>query len=355
LGFLRRNVDTPLGDGRGSTRRTLPMHLSKEDITVVVTVHRRLDYLRTAIGSAVNQTLPVRVVLLDNGAADAHDVGGIVGSFGPAVEWHRNPVVLPIFANMNRAIALCGTQWLSILHDDDLLEADFVENLCDAALRVEGCALFCGGTIFIDEAGDRFFRTGLPPAERVRMLGVEDFAYENKFSFPGHLMDVGKARAVGGFPPNSSYTGDWDLWFRLAMAGGVSMLGADVASYRSHGGHDRGTNAVGRSGRTAACRAMQCKRNLSRLRAAGIPARFDRALFLERNRPTYRETLLNVPRMHRWLLTYSRRILMMAKPESRYGAMLTYLLRNFGITGLRIAGIVAAIAEGAGFRFRHRL
>jgi hypothetical protein len=256
---------------------------------------------------------------------------------------------------MNRAIELCGTPWLSVLHDDDLLEADFVENICRAAPHIEGCTLFCGGTLFIDETSNRFFRTGLPPTEGVRMLGAEDFAYRNWFSFPGHLMDVRAARTAGGFPPNSIYTGDWDLWFRLAMAGGVAMLGADVASYRSHGGHDRGTNAAGRSGRTAACRAMQCKRNLSRLRATGIPADFDRALFLERNRPTYRETLLNVPRMDRWLLAYSRRILMTAKPNSRYEALLTWLLRNFGITGLRIAGIAAAVAENVGFRFRHRL
>jgi GT2 family glycosyltransferase len=340
---------------RAINGREQTMRLSNDDITIVVTVYRRLAYLQEAIESAVNQTQTVRVLLLDSGVEDVAALRRITDKFGTAVEYYRNPVSLPLFETMNRAIELCRTPWLSILHDDDALLPDFVENLTGVAPLAGDCRLFCGGTVFIDQKGDYFFRSGVPKTERLRMLSAEDFAYGNWFSFPGQLMHVETARALGGFPVNSTYTGDWDLWFRMAQAGGAAILGVDLSRYRSHGGTDRGTNSAGRSGRTNACRAMQCKRNLARLRAAGLPGEFDRRLFLQRNCPTYRETLTYAPYMSRWLLDYSRRILLLGKTGSRFEGLLSFCLRFFGNIGLRVAGETAALAERFGMRFRNQL
>ena len=321
----------------------------------MVAVHNRLAFLKGALESAVNQTKRVRVVLLDNGKADPRAIEEIRGPMGAAVEYHRNSKPLPQFRTMNRAIELCRTPWLSILHDDDELLPGFVEALTAAAPQVEDCRLFCGGTIFIDTAGRYFFRTGLQESERVRVLSGEDFAYRNWFSFPGHLMHVETARAVGGFPVNSIYTGDWDLWFRMAQAGGAAMLGANLSRYRCHTGIDRETNAAGRSGRTSACRAMQVKRNLGRLRKAGAPARFERSLFITHNCPTYRETLSYAPYMGDWLLSYCRRLLLLRKPASGLQAFQAAVLRAFGNPGARLAGHAVLVAERWGVRFRNPL
>ena len=59
--------------------------------------------------------------------------------------------------------------------------------------------------------------------------------------FPGQVMRVEAARAVGGFITPNYFTGDWDMWFKLAVRFGASQTATEVSVGRSHFGEDRGT------------------------------------------------------------------------------------------------------------------
>ncbi len=327
------------------------MQLSADDISIGVTMYRRLDFLEQALASAVNQTVRVRVLLHDDGCLDRRALDRMLARFGGRVEYHRNEANVRQFGNMNLAIRRSPTPWLSVLHDDDMLAPDFVERILEVAPEVGACALFCGATTFVSRDGTPFFhKNECPPGERWRMVPLREFAAKNQFAFPGQLMHRETTLALGGFPQNSVYSGDWDMWFRLALAGGAAQLAATLSFYRSHESDGRYTSDSNRSGRKAACCAMQVKRNLARLRASGRPAAFDRAEWLEKYGPLYRELLLNAPRMPRWLLRYNRRILLLTRPATGGARALHWLSRLCGNPGVRLAGRLHLLRGRLGLR-----
>jgi len=321
------------------------MHLTPDDISIGITVYRRLDYLEQALRSAVMQTIPVRVLLYDDGCLDVDGIQRIVATFGGAVEYHRNPQTLGLFGNMNQCIDKSPTPWVSVLHDDDVLELDFVERVLAVSTEVDQCCLFCGGTTYIDSTGKPFFIKKPSVSERWGHLSAESFAVENQFSFPGQLMHAATARRVGGFPEKSLYTGDWELWFKLTLEGGTVQLGTNLSYYRSHLGANRGTTAASKSGRKTPCCAAQVKRNLARLSDEdGNRPSFDREKWALNYGPLYRDLLAYAWEMPGWLLSYNRRLLLMTKPTSRTSHVLHWVSRILGNQGIRLAALARAFA-----------
>lgn len=325
------------------------MQLQASDISIAVTVYRRLDFLTEALDSAVNQTVPVKVLMYDDGCQDLPRLQAILARYGDRVEYRRNPRSLGLFGNMNAAIAASPTAWMSILHDDDRLGTDFVQRILEAAPQVGRCSLFCGRTTYLTPEGKAFHQTDAFDGAW-RRITPEQYALRNWFPFPGQLFHAPTARAVGGFPTHSIYTGDWELWFRLAIAEGVVQLAATTGFHRVHLGADRGTTAAAKSGRKAACCGMQVKRNVARLRGLGSPVRFDRKAWLREYRPMYRDVLIYAWTMPRWLLRYNRRLLLLANPPGRVTHLLSLLTRVAGSPALRLAGLARLLGTRAGLR-----
>jgi glycosyltransferase involved in cell wall biosynthesis len=326
------------------------MLLKPEDISIGVTVYRRLDYLEQALTSAVNQTVPVKVLLHDDGCENREGLQCILDRFGDRVEYRRNPKTLGLFQNMNQCIWESPTPWVSVLHDDDFLEKDFVERILDVAPEVEACALFCGGTTYIELTGKPFFVKSPCAGLRWKSISAEKLALENQFSFPGQLIHVATAKSVGGFPGKSVYTGDWELWFKLTLAGGSVQLGANLSYYRSHLGVNRGTTTASKSGRKNPDCAAQVKRNLARLRNGGREPRFDRAKWLSVYGPLYRDLLVYSWAMPGWLLRYNRRLLLLAGPQGRTAHFLHWISKLFGNPGIRFAGLARQLGEHFGLK-----
>ncbi|MFT3783497.1 MAG: glycosyltransferase [Nibricoccus sp.] len=326
------------------------MHLRSEDISIGVTVYRRLDFLAEALTSAVNQSVPVQVHLHDDGCTDRAGLQRILDQFGDRVRYFRNAQTLGLFQNMNECIWNSPTPWVSVLHDDDVLERNFVANILEVAPQVEKCTLFCGGTTYIDKAGKPFYLKSPARGTVWKQIPPELQAVENQLAFPGQLMHVETAKRLGGFPGNSVYTGDWDLWFRLTAEGGAVQLGANVARYRSHFGADRGTTAASKSGRKVPGCAAQVKKNLAHLRRLGIQTRFDRRTWAQTYGPTYRDLLAYSWKMPRWLLRYNRKLLLLAVPQSRAAKLLHWVSKISGNTGLRVAGLARIALENMGYK-----
>lgn len=326
------------------------MLLRADDISIGITMYRRLDYLAEALESAVNQTVPVRVRLYDDGCEDREALQRILAVHGSRIDYRRNEGGRGLFENMNRCIWESPTPWVSVLHDDDRLAPDFVERILEVAGEAGDCALFCGGSVYIDPSGRPYHRSGPDKSERWRRLTAVDFAQRTWFPFPGHLMHVETAKSAGGFPTKALYTGDWELWFQLALAGGAVQLSADLGYHRVHLGADRGTTAAARSGRKTALCAMQAKRNVNRLRRRGMNIAFDRRAWLKEYGPMYRDLLVYAWNMPRWLLRYNRRMLLLANPPGRLSRVLSGVSRLFGSTGLRAASIARHAAERCGLK-----
>jgi len=318
------------------------MELKSEHITIAVTVYNRRDFVLDAVRSALNQTVPVKVIVVEDCGPDATLRDFVTGEFGNRIEYFRNPKNRGLFDNWNACMDYCRTPWLSILHDDDLLHPNFVETMLGLAKTAPGRTLYHGQSAILHEDGK------IVPPPRVAWgkdwqdmdlleMGDQNFI----MMFPGQLFCIEDARAVGGVRKNSYYTGDWDLWFRLALRGGAVQTAAEVSVFRSHYGLERGSIHVDRMGWRWALENAQRKRNLALLmRVKGISIPFDRAKWLKQRPIPSRLLLQHTHRYSKRILAYNTWLFTHSQPPHLRYATLQWLVRLFGPNALRICSVL---------------
>ncbi len=230
-----------------------------------------------AVESALNQTLPVRGIVVENCGPDPTLRDMVLARFGSRITYYRNSHNRGMFDNWNACIEYCTTPWLSILHDDDFLEPCFVEAMVEAAVLSPGCTLYFVECHRVDEHGACWLKVPQPAQANVEQIDPSYAAYWNPLLFTGQLFLKQAAQSAGGFRPASRYCGDWEMWFKLMLDGGAGKTNRVVGNRRDHPEVERGTNKVVRDGTQHGWENVQRKRNLALLsRRKGVSVRFDR-------------------------------------------------------------------------------
>ncbi len=239
-------------------------------VTIAITVYDRREYILQAVQSALDQTIPVKVIVVEDCGPDQHLKEFVLGKFGNRIEYFRNPCRRGLFDNWNACLELCTTPYLSILHDDDFLNPGFVAAMKELTTHIPDCGLYFGRADAVDEQGLKISSIHPEMREPWRKVPLLDFASSNAVMFPGQLIRVESARALGGFRPQSFYCGDYEMWAKLTARFGAAQASAKVASVRTHRALGRGTTRVERSGKLYAFTFVQRKRVAAMLRAQGI-------------------------------------------------------------------------------------
>ena len=96
-------------------------------LTIVIPTNKRPDMLRDALWSVLRQekaNYPWELIVVDNEPYDGkiNPTQRLVESSNiPNVKYYRNEKNLGVCGNMNRGVELAKGEWVTILHDDDLL------------------------------------------------------------------------------------------------------------------------------------------------------------------------------------------------------------------------------------------
>jgi glycosyltransferase involved in cell wall biosynthesis len=216
------------------------MHASK--VTIAIPTHNRADLLRGALASALAQDFhDFRVIVLDNASSD--DTKAVVFGFNdPRVGYapsHRN---IGCTRNLNRAIAIANSPYVTILMDDDLLRPGFLSASVGILDDHPEAAFSFTAARYIDMEGRplraRHSRdvpagvlSGLDYLElhaNVRECWIEPSTV---------LVRTAAAAAAGGFDsPHSRHSDDLNLWLRLAARCAIAHVPEPLVDVRVHAG-----------------------------------------------------------------------------------------------------------------------
>jgi glycosyltransferase involved in cell wall biosynthesis len=294
------------------------MSLRANQITIAITVYSRRQFIKQAVTSALNQTIPVRVVVVEDCGPDSTLESFVKDEFGSRIEYIRNPKRRGLFGNWNACLEHCQTEWITILHDDDFLAPEFVEGMIELEAQSPGCALYLGRTLNVNERGEPVLeQDGRAVTGRWVKRDLRDILYI-PFCFAGHLFRVSDARAVGGFRETSYMCGDWEMWARLIALGGAAQSSRVVAFNRLHLGWDRGSVQAARNGRHIPTTVAQHKRILRLMDKSGA-LKFDRLDWQRRTPMSTRFLLQYGQTLSPRLLRYHVRLLLLSPaPHWRY-------------------------------------
>ncbi|MCS7336763.1 MAG: glycosyltransferase [Verrucomicrobiae bacterium] len=212
----------------------------KSRVICAIPVYNGEQFIQQTLESVAAQTQrPDRVVVLDNCSTDR--TPEIVKNFrGLALEYVRNPTNLGLFGNFNRALELAPeTDYLHILHADDLIEPRFYEVLTGLLEDCPGRGMAWCLDERIDENNRRLSVSGRPNG-RVRVLAMDKFlrlkAEIGNQAFCATLLKTAYEPAPCKFRLDMPILGDMVFWAEWGThCKKIVTVNLPLAKYRWHG------------------------------------------------------------------------------------------------------------------------
>jgi glycosyltransferase involved in cell wall biosynthesis len=316
------------------------MTLSPLDITIAVTVYDRRDFIEQAVLSALNQTVPVKVMVIEDCGPDTELQGFILDRFGPRIRYYRNLQRRGLFDNWNACVEYCGTRWLSILHDDDYLKENFVETILALFAAAPDRGLYFGNHVVVNSNGDPLYLGQQVTKDPWRNIDLLTLADSNWLGFGGQLFPVECVRRLGGFRRASVFCGDWEMWFKLSAEFGGVFTTTPVVAARLYHDQRKGTSKVVRSGRNHAAIIVQRKRNYASLKRAGLLEKVDIATLRAINSIGVREILTYGGGFSRRMFRYDVKLFLMSPPASFLQRAFQWMCKVGGVSLLRVLSSV---------------
>src|SRR5262245_16397876 len=215
----------------------------KSAITTTIPVRNSRAFIQETLDSvAAQKRKPDRVVVLDNCSTD--DTPQIVQAFkGLPVEYIRNPRDLGPFENFNRCLDFAAeTEYLQILHGDDLITPEFYAVMTRHLEDCQGLGIGWCLDERIDEKGNRLSVSGKPDGQ-VRTLERDDFlarkAEIGNQAFCATLLKTNRQPPPERFPEDMPILGDMVFWPKYgAHCRKIVTVNLVLSKYRWHGSNE---------------------------------------------------------------------------------------------------------------------
>jgi glycosyltransferase involved in cell wall biosynthesis len=205
---------------------------SMEDLlTIALPVYNRTEFIKSAIDSAVKQTVKCRILIIDNHSPH-NEIKEIVDGYNnPLIRYVKTKETVPLEENFNNCFLYTQTPWVTILHDDDMLHIQFVE-LAQKILK-EFPAI--GGFAVKSHVGQVEWEGIYKKVDfttDIKLVRPSFFYFANLTPFVGVLLNRERALAIGGFNKEQYPIADFDFWYRYSAQNKLVLINQQLAYYR---------------------------------------------------------------------------------------------------------------------------
>ena len=213
--------------------------------SIVIPTYNGSKYIAQAIESVLAQTRkPDEIIISDDNSSD--DTVEICRKYEPQVKIVVNKNGPSGFVNgWNNAIALATSEFISILHQDDLLAPDFLEEAEIALKKNPDVKHFFVPCNYIDGDGNIIRVPDYCDGEIRRLTGKE-YVYEYRHKgepkvhrCPG-VITACSIFSQCRYREEAGHIADDDFFYRVGNFTDIVGLYKPLASYREHGGSETG-------------------------------------------------------------------------------------------------------------------
>jgi glycosyltransferase involved in cell wall biosynthesis len=216
---------------------TLDPRPSSPLVTIAIPTYSRAEsYLPQALESALNQTYPnLEIIVSDNGSTD-NTQAFVTGIGDPRLRYFRHDVNIGSNPNHNFCVEQAKGKYLLILHDDDLIDDDFIESCMEAVNGVADAGIIQTGTRLVNSQGTVLgdvpnLAAGLPVDAFFRKW----FLGKAPIHLCHTLFNTQELKEIGGFKSKHNCYDDTMAVILLAAKYGRVDIREVKASFRMHG------------------------------------------------------------------------------------------------------------------------
>ena len=199
----------------------------EKTVSIIIPCHNYAAYLPEAIQSALSQTVPCEVIVVDDKSTD--ESVKIARQF-KGVNVLENPENLGVAETRNRGIESAHGRYIVCLDADDRLRPDFVEKHL-AAFRTGDRAIAYAPVELMDTAGT------LTRKYMFRNPAKMELQARGQNQIPSCCMFKREFwRRAGGYDRRCTPAEDANLWLKIFALGGVPVKASDspLMDYRTH-------------------------------------------------------------------------------------------------------------------------
>jgi len=205
-------------------------------VTVVVPVRDRVEMLRRAVESVLEQTYQDfdLVVVDDASKQDLSSVKDVVEGMGH--QWLKRERNEGVAAARNIGTEMVDGEWVAFLDSDDVWAAEKLER--QMAWHVEH------PEIKISQCEEEWKRNGLPLRKKNSQQQPDGWIFEKCVEVccisPSCVMMSRRLwQELGGFDTRYRVCEDYELWLRIALRNSVGLVRSEFGPLVTrHGGHD---------------------------------------------------------------------------------------------------------------------
>ncbi len=208
-------------------------------LTVIIPTYNGEAYLSSALDSIMLQhDNDLECIVVDDGSTDA------TLSILKVYE-NRFPIKLVQrerqgnwVANTNYALSIAGSEYICLLHQDDLWFENRLYIMKQLIERFPEVGFFLHSSSFIDGTGNYLgpWNCPLPAFPEIikAKLLIEKLLIQNFISIPAPIFKRDIALQVGGLDETLWYTADWDLWLKISACSDTMYYPKPLAGFRVH-------------------------------------------------------------------------------------------------------------------------
>ena len=217
--------------------------VKKPKITIAIPTYRRVDLLKEALLSAINQKgyLDYNVIVIDNDDSENRDVEKMILTLNSEkVSYYKNEKNIGMFGNWNRCIELADGEYLSILNDDDWLEKNFLfeinkyidgNKVIYSQYKIQDRREIYGKKFKVSILRKIYYQ--IKQMKQIRKLNIMDFFYFNRSAGTlGILFHRNTIYDLGGY--NDEYYPSSDYFFHAKCCYylGAKIVKKELGNYR---------------------------------------------------------------------------------------------------------------------------
>jgi glycosyltransferase involved in cell wall biosynthesis len=214
------------------------MQDAKPWLTVIMPVYRGERWIEQSLQSLAGQCgSGVELIVIDSSPDNA--TTEIVRRFSDRLQLRLEAKsTLPSWqTKTNKAVEMASADHICWLHHDDMWMEGRTAAIRSWINAAPQAALHIAGSVVIDEAGRRLGVWRCPfgndgPVDQA--MFVERMLVQNSISAPAPIYRKDAWLAAGGLDEALWYTGDWDIWLKLAAQGPVYHHREVTTAFRVH-------------------------------------------------------------------------------------------------------------------------
>lgn len=202
-------------------------------VSILVCTFNRAGWLAEALNSALAQTWPVEVVVVDDGSSD--ETSSVLRGFEGRVRVFVHPVNAGKPTALNTGIAALRGEAYLVLDDDDKLLPGAIAVLAERLFSDESSVAVHGDTLVFDDGSGAV--VDWKPASRLPPALCRQAVLATIPAMPGAtLIRTAAQRRLAPYDPSLIRGQDMDHFLRLSELGPTACVPLPIQLYRRHDG-----------------------------------------------------------------------------------------------------------------------